>query len=235
MKRNRQNTRRSRPDVLKLAALGSAGLGLVCGAKADSLITFEGFTTINIPINSIPGFADNISVSTPDYIASLGLGGILGTPDISLEWVGQWDSYPGWDGRGSVGQTDFNGGPMVSILFMPSASFAVQLASFDLDEWAGGGDGSIAWSVAGLNSGLLASGNWTMGTAGGRTTIAPGVNGQLGETLTLSLQLNSGGPSYFALDNLTFAQVPEPSAIGLGVLAAAGALGAAAMRRRKRA
>jgi MYXO-CTERM domain-containing protein len=51
----------------------------------------------------------------------------------------------------------------------------------------------------------------------------------------LSLQLSSGSPSYFALDNLTFAQVPEPSAIGLGILAAAGALGAAAMRRRKRA
>lgn len=235
MKRNSQNTRRSRADVLKLAALGGAGIGLVCGAKADSIITFEGFAENNLSINTIPGFGDNISASTPDYIASLGLGGILGTPDISLEWVGQWDSYTGWDGRGSVGQSDFNGGSTVSILLMPSASFAVRLASFDLDEWAGGGDGSIAWSVAWINSGLLASGNWTMSAAGGRTTIAPGVNGQLGEVLTLSLQLNGGGPSYFALDNLTFAQVPEPSAIGLGVLAAAGALGAAGMRRRKRA
>lgn len=235
MKRSRQKVPTSRADVLKLAALGSAGLGLICGARADSIITFEGFTGNNVPINTIPGFGDNIAVTTPDYVATPGLGGVLGTPDIFLDWVGTWDSYTGWDGRGSVGQSDFNGGPMVSILFVPSASFAVRLASFDLDEWAGGGDGSIAWSVAGANSGLLASGNWTMSTAGGRNTIAPGVNGQVGESLTLSLQLNSGVPSYFALDNLTFAQVPEPSAIGLGILAAAGALGAAAMRRRKRA
>src|SRR6185295_14932394 len=101
-----------------------------------------------------------------------------------------------------------------------SLSSAVRLLSFDLDEYAGGGDGSIAWSIGGLSSGVLASGNWTMSQAGGRTTIAPGASGQLGEALTLSLQLNSGAPSYFALDNLTFAQVPEPSAIGLGVLAA---------------
>jgi hypothetical protein len=235
MKRPPQKTRTSRADVLKLAALGSAGFGLVCGAKADSIITFQGFTSDNSSIASIPGFGDNISLTTPDYIATPGLGGILGTPDISLDWVGQWDTYRDWDGRGSVGQTDFNGGPNVSILFMPSALSAIRLLSFDLDEWAGGGDGSIAWSIGGLSSGILASGNWTMGNAGGRTTIAPGVSGQLGEALTLSLQLNSGSPSYFALDNLTFAQVPEPSAIGLGVLAAAGALGAAAMRRRKRA
>jgi MYXO-CTERM domain-containing protein len=46
--------------------------------------------------------------------------------------------------------------------------------------------------------------------------------------------LNSGRPSYFALDNLTFDQVPEPSTLALGVLPAV-ALGAAAMRRRRRA
>jgi hypothetical protein len=235
MKINKSRTRKPSADVVKLAALGGTGLSLVCGAKADSIITFEGFTGNNSSINTIAGFGDNISLTTPDYTATLGLGGILGTPDISLEWVGQWETYTDWNGRGSVGQTDFNGGPNISILFTPSALSAVRLLSFDLDEWAGGGDGSIAWSIGGLNSGVLASGNWTMGNAGGRTTISPGVSGQLGEALTLSLQLNSGGPSYFALDNLTFAQVPEPSAIGLGVLAAAGALGAAAMRRRKRA
>jgi len=234
MNHNRRKIQRSKADVLKLAALGSAGLGLVCGAQADSIITFEGFTADNTSINSIPSFGDNISVTTPDYIATPGLGGILGTPDIFLEWVGQWDTYTSWDGRGAVGQSDFNGGSILSIVFVPTAASAVRIGAFDLDEWAGGGDGSISWSVAGFTSGLLASGNWTMGNTGGRTTITPGVSGQLGEALTLNLQLNGGAPSYFALDNLAFAQVPEPSAIGLGVLAAAGALGAAAMRRRKR-
>jgi hypothetical protein len=235
MKRHKHKAASARADILKLAALGSAGLGLVCGVRADTIITFEGFTGNNSSIATIPGFGDNVSAAAPDYIVSPGLGGILGTPDISLEWVGQWETYTSWDGRGSVAQSDFNGGPSLSILFMPSALSAVRLGAFDLDYYAGApGDGSIAWSISGISSGILANGDWTMGTAGGRTTIAPGVNGQLGETLQLSLQLNSGAPSYFALDNLTFAQVPEPSTIGLGLLAAAGALGAAAMRRRKR-
>jgi hypothetical protein len=116
----------------------------------------------------------------------------------------------------------------------PTAGFGVRLASFDLDEWQGGGDGNITWSVTGATSGALASGNFAMANTGGRKTVSPGVSGQLGEVLTLSLQLNTGGPSYFALDNLTFAQVPEPSALALGALGAVGALGAAAMRRRKR-
>lgn len=233
MKRSQKKTPPSRSDVLKLAALGGAGLGLVCGAKADTIITFEGFTSDNSSIATIPGYGDNVSVAAPDYIVSPGFGGILGTPDISLEWVGQWETYRSWDGRGTVAQSDFNGGPNVSILFMPSAAFAVRIGAFDLDEWAGGGDGSITWSISGISSGILATGNWTMSAAGGRTSILPGVSGQLGEVLSLSLQLNSGAPSYFALDNLTFAQVPEPSTVGLGILAAAGALGAAAMRRRK--
>ena len=106
--------------------------------------------------------------------------------------------------------------------------------SFELDEWAGGGVGSITWAVAGPSSGVLATGTWTMTDAGGRSLISPNVVGLGGEALTLSLQLNTGGASYFALDNLTFAQVPEPSTLGLG-LAGALALGAAAMRRRRRA
>jgi hypothetical protein len=39
--------------------------------------------------------------------------------------------------------------------------------------------------------------------------------------------LVSGLPSYIALDNLTFQQVPEPSTIALGLLG----LGALALRR----
>jgi len=235
MKSTRRRIGKPATDVRKLAVLGGAGLGLICGAKADSTITFQGFTDNNTSISSLPGYGDNISLSTPDYIASLGLGGVLGTPNISLDWLGQWDTYTGWDGRGSVGQSDFNGGSPISILFTPTPDLAVRVASFDLDEWQGGGDGNISWSLTGSTSGELATGNFVMNTAGGRKTISPGVTGQVGEAVTLSLQLNSGGPSYFALDNLTFAQVPEPSALALGALGAVGALGAAVMRRRKRA
>ena len=230
MKRHTHRVPRSRVNVVKLAALGGTGLGLVCGAKADTTITFGGFVTDNVRIGEIPGYGDNVVASSTDYTVSG-----LGTPNISLDWVGGWDTYTLWDGRGNVAQSDFNGGPNVSILFTPSAAFAVRLGSFHLDEWAGGGDGSITWSITGLNSGALASGVWNMSNAGGRSLITPGITGQLGEGLILNLQLNSGSPSYFALDNLTFAQVPEPSTLALGALGAATALGAAAMRRRQRA
>jgi MYXO-CTERM domain-containing protein len=73
-----------------------------------------------------------------------------------------------------------------------------------------------------------------MSDAGGRSAISPNITGLPGESLSLIFTLNSGLPSYFALDNLTFDQiaVPEPSAIALGALGAV-ALGAAAMRRRR--
>ena len=235
MKYRRRSARRSSKRVLKFAALSSATLGLACGAKAATVITFEGFTENNIAIASIPGFGDAVSAASADYQVTPGLGGVLGTPNINLDWLGMsWDSYTSWDSRGSVGQSDFSVDKTLSIQFAPVGAFAVSLMSFELDEWAGGDLGSITWSVAGPSSGVLATGTWTMTDAGGRSLISPNVVGLGGEALTLSLHLNSGDASYFALDNLTFAQVPEPSTLGLG-LAGALALGAAAMRRRRRA
>lgn len=224
--------RPSANKLLKWAAFGTAGL-VANHATGETLITFGSFTSDNTPISSLPGYGDNVSANSSDYTVSPGLTGVIGTPDITIDWVGQWDTYTAWDGRGEVAQSDFNGGP-ASIVFNPSSSIAVRLESFDLDEWAGGGRGDISWSVVGATSGTLASGNWSMNNMGGRSLLSPNVTGLLGESLTLSLTLNSGEPSYFALDNLTFDQVPEPSTLALGALGAV-ALGAAAMRRRRRA
>jgi hypothetical protein len=234
MSKQRRTARNSSRRVLKLAALGSAGLGLACGTKAATTITFEGFAGNNTQIATIPGYGDAVSAASADYQVTAGFGGVFGTPNIDLDWIGMsWDTYTGWDSRGSVAQSDFNADKMLSIQFSPAAAFAVQLMTFELDEWAGGGAGNITWSVAGPASGVLATGTWDMTDAGGRTLISPGAVGRIGEVLTLSLQLNTGAPSYFALDNLTFAQVPEPSALGLGVAGAVVAIGAAAMRRRR--
>lgn len=222
-------------DLVKLAMCGTVGLGVAQNASADTLITFGGFSADNISIGSIIGYGDNVSANSADYTVSLGMGGVVGTPNITLDWLGQWDTYTAWDGRGNVAQSDFNGGTL-SLLFTPTASTAVRLVSYDLDEYAAGGPGSIAWSISGSASGAMTNGNWTMGDAGGRSLVAPNVTGQFGESLTLTLTLNSGAPSYFALDNLTFDQlapVPEPSTLALGALGAL-AFGAALMRRRKR-
>jgi hypothetical protein len=201
---------------------------------AETTITFGGFQADNTPIASLPGFGDNVNASSADYNVSAGVAGIVGTPDITIDWLGQWDTYTSWDGRGNVGQTDFNGGNPISIMFTPSSGFGVRLGSFELDEWAGGGSGDITWSIAGSISGPLGTGNWTMSNAGGRSLVSPNISGVAGESLTLSFNLNTGSGSYFALDNLSFDQVPEPSTLALGALGAA-ALGATAMRRRRRA
>jgi hypothetical protein len=227
-----KSKRVGRKSLVSLAACGTVGLGLTHGASAATLITFGGFTVSNVSIGGLPDYGDNVTADSADYTVSSGLTGVIGTPDITLDWFGQWDTYIEWDGRGNVAQSDFNGGGLVSILFTPSATSAVRLVSFVLDEWAVGGEGSILWDVSGSTGQMLASGLWTMTNAGGRSVLAPNVIGAVGDPLTLNLTLASGAPSYFALDNLTFDQVPEPGALAL---ASAVAFGATSMRRRRRA
>jgi len=221
-------------QVFKLAACGTLGLG-VAQSKAETTITFEGFTSDNVSIGSIQGYGSNVSSDSADWNVAPGIRGIVGTPNITLDWSAPgWDSYTSWDGRGNVAQTDFNASPELALLFTPEGGAAVRIVSFQLDEWAGGDAGLIHWAVFGNQSGFLASGDWTMTTAGGRSSLNPNVAGRPGETLSLAFELGTGAPSYFAMDNLTFDQVPEPSTVALGALGAV-ALGAAAMRRRRRA
>ena len=221
-----------RSSLAGLAACGTVGLGLTEGASAAALVTFGSFQTSNMSIGGLPDYGDNIAADSEDYTVSRGLTGVIGTPDITLDWIGQWETYIEWDGRGDVAQSDFNGGSVLSILFTPSATSAVRVVSFELDEWVAGGDGQIMWDVSNSNGQMLASGVWTMNNAGGRSLVAPDIIGAIGDPVTLNLTLGSGLPSYFAVDNLTFDQVPEPSAL-LGSLPAV-TLGAAAMRRRRR-
>jgi MYXO-CTERM domain-containing protein len=218
--------------LVKWAACGTVGLGLTHETSEATLVTFGGFPANNLSIASLPDYGDNVAANSADYTVSPGIANVIGTPDITLDWFSQWDTYTDWHGRGNVAQSDFNGGITASILFTPSPTSAVRLVSFELDEWVAGGAGSIAWDVTD-SSGIRTSGTWTMTDAGGRSVVAPNIVGVLGDPLTLNLTLISGAPSYYALDNLTFDQVPEPSTLTLALPAAA--LGAAAMRRRRSA
>ena len=241
MKRGKMNLGGPAPKVacfsrlLKLAAYGTLGLG-AAQSKAETIINFEGFTSPNVSISAIPGYGDNITADSADWEAYSGRTRVVGTPNITLDWGLGWDTYNDWDGRGSVAQTDFNAASEISLLFTPEAGAAVRIVSFQLDQWGMDpmGAGLVHWAVAGNLSGVLASGDFTMTTAGGRTLFISDVSGQLGEPITLNFEPGTGSPSYFALDNLTFDQVPEPSTVAIGALGAV-ALGAAAMRRRRRA
>jgi hypothetical protein len=208
-----------------------AGLAAVQTAQATTEVTFGGFTANNVDISTLAGYGDNVTASDANYTVSLGVGGAVGTPNIALDWGAGYQTYTSWDGRGNVAQADFGFGTNINLTFTPELGYGVLLESFVLDEWAGGGDVSVSWSVFDAQ-GTLASGTWLKSTAGGRdqvpTGLAPG-DIRLNQPVTLRFTLNSGEPSYIALDNLTFSQVPEPSVLALGLLG----LGALALRRRR--
>ena len=129
--------------------------------------------------------------------------------------MGNWDQYSKWDGRGDVYQIENSSiASPIKIVLTPDSGYAVNLVSFDLDEWVGGGDMTLRWTISGDRSGTLASGVWDNfsiandpADAGGRSMIRPNVTGSDGEALILSFAQTSGDGTYLAMDNLTFNQV----------------------------
>ena len=225
----------------KVALAGLGAMVAANSAQAFTTLTNDAFAGNNNDLNSTwPNYGDNVAASGGNNTVGV-TNGITGTPDITLAFTAGevYHTYTAWDGRGNVVQLeDIGAVDPFEIIFTPATGFGVEIISFDLDEWAGGGDTSVDWEISGGASGTLANGTWNdfntandPGDGGGRSTISPNAPGQFDEALTLQLSYQSGAGSYLAMDNLTFAQVPEPSAAALVGL---GALGAAALRGRRR-
>jgi MYXO-CTERM domain-containing protein len=201
-----------------LAAAGLASAGSL--VQANTTTTLTGLGATNTPI--------------PDGHGS--------NAEVTLAWSPEWQQYADWNGRGDVYQIDQR---ITSITFTPtSPSIRLFIDSFELDEWAGGGDTSAEWSISGSTSGLFVSGTWTDKNtandptdAGGRTLITPHAQGLVGEALTLVFDHTASGGfiSYLAMDNLTFSStiIPEPSTAVMAWLGVGG-LGALAMRRQRK-
>lgn len=238
--------------LLRLASSGAAGLALAQSVHAATLLQFTNIGANGGNPRMDDTYGDNVTASNPTtgIVTTLGVDGITGTPDIALAYnsvavptTGSWDSYSGWDGGRSVLQTEYSstGANTLTMTFTPTATAGVLINSFSLDEYTGGGNSVVAWSIKN-GATTIVSGTWNdfsdaIGGNGGQSTVNTGMtfaqataNG--GSVLTLQLVLQSGRGSYQALDNLSFDQVtvPEPSS---ALLAAAG-LGAAAMRRRRK-
>lgn len=197
-----------------LVALAAGTFGVAGSAGAATVLTGDNGTT-NDPVATNHG------------------SNATGTPNVTLTWDADWDSYAGWpnDPGNGVYQHDNDAGSPHTIVFTPDAGWNVSITSFLSNSWQGGGDIAFDWSVTGSSSGLIASGTET--TSDGTTeTIVIGAAGTGNETLTLSIDQVGGTASYFAIDNLAFdqAQVPEP---GTAVLALGG-LGAITMRRKRK-
>ncbi len=193
------------------------------GASCTATTSFASIVTLT----GVAGVGSNSNIPA-DH------GSVAG--EVDLDWTpnggGGWQTYTAWPNGGDNGDVYQIDGNDVSINFAPLANVELTIQDFDLNVWPGGGDTSVDWSVlAGPGGNILASGSVVV-TNGSVLNVAPNFVGSAGQALTLRLLQLNGGPSYLAMDNLTFATnvVPEPTSLtmlGLG-------LGAAAMRRRKR-
>lgn len=91
--------------LVKWAACGTVGLGLTHETPAATLVTFGGFAANNTAIASFPDYGDNVAANSLDYTVSPGIANVIGTPEITLDWFSQWDTYTDWNGRGNVAQS----------------------------------------------------------------------------------------------------------------------------------
>lgn len=219
---SRSTSKRRQKLLASLAAAGVAGTGSLAHADTSATLTGVMPTVTN---DAVP--VDHGS-----------------NAEVGLAWSvdpDRWDQYANWDGRGDVYQVDQ---PLTNIKFTPSAAnIKVTISTFELDEYAGGGNTSALWSVIGSVSGPIASGAWVdFDTAhdpndqGGRSLVAANATGIPGEMLTLAFDhTGTGSISYLAMDNLTFSAmiIPEPATAVLSWLGVGG-LGAMAMRRRRK-
>jgi MYXO-CTERM domain-containing protein len=239
---NRNSNMKVQPSkLLRLAALGAAGLSLVQATHAATVLT-------GIVNDTIANTGDETNDNLPANHGS----NAVGTPNLALTWsptgsfntttANGWQIYHTWPNAGTGGdayQLDragnpYNGALTYSVAFTPSsATIAVVLTSIDLNDWSGGSPAgtTLNWSVVGSVSGLLGSGTGVVVTDAVQS-LGLGFQGIGGEIVTLNLIPTAGAGSYFAVDNLSFDQVtvPEPS----GAILAATGLGALALRRRRK-
>ena len=218
-------------------------IGILFSAATGSHATIVGFgqlggSNVTVPAN----LASNATAAGNGFVVSNGA-----TPGIALTWDAAWDIHTStffapienqtvggtlWDDEGNgprIGQLDVGSH---TIGFSAAPGVSMILNSFDFGHTAET-PGTTAWNLSLTDS--TATAVWQQSvtfTNGGTFTIAPNFTGVAGASYTLnfirtSQTYNSDGRH--AIDNLSFRQVPEPSAALLAGMGVAGLL----RRRRK--
>ncbi len=219
-----------------------ATAALFLGTLSLAHATVIGFGQIGGSNTTVPSdLGSNATADGNGFVVTNGT-----TPNIALTWDGGWDIHTSgffaatedqsvgggdWDNEGGIpriGQLDFG---THSIAFTVDPGFALVLGSFDFGHTAETA-GTTAWDISLTDSSLTEVWQTTVAFVNGQVvTVTPGFTGELGEDYTLSFERTAesyGSNGRHALDNLSFTQVPEPSAAALVGLAGWGLL----LRRR---
>lgn len=202
---------------LRPAAIAALGVFLGRGAQADTIVDFD---TAPLGNNNPVGqsFGDFAAVSS-DGVTVVG----FGTPNIDLTWSGngaQWQYYI--DSVWSGGQLDSSGvGDANKIVFAPnSAAARVVLKSFNFHPYYVS-DERYTYSVSVLAGAAVVSGPTPITFISDATKNHPvsiNYTGAPGQTLklqitrvasTLSGAEYEGSTQNIAVDDITFAQLPE--------------------------
>lgn len=210
---------------LRPVALVALGVFLGRGAQADTVLDFE-LIPPGQPVNDTPGvlqtFGDNAAASS----AGVTVTG-FGTPNIGLRWAGigfsdtRWDFYH--DGGSVWNATQLNdSAPDTShiLKFTPnSAAARVVIKSFNFHPYYISTE-RFTYNVSVLAGTNVVSGptNLSFVSDSAKHLVSLNYTGALGQTLKLRLdRLTStltgneveGNPYDIAVDDITFAQLPE--------------------------
>jgi hypothetical protein len=209
--------KRSKLGRLRPYAIVAIGIVLGRGAQADTIITFDAGVANNTAITA--PFGSNVSASGPG-VSVVG----LGTPGIGLTWGGgpgataRWEYYN--DAVWSAGQLNGStNGFFHSILFTPTPSVAVTLDSLNFHPYYIDPSETFnyGWSVLDGTT-VLTSGSINFSSDATKNhPVNINFTGNIGEALTLRLDRigGTGSGQNIAVDDVRFAQVPEPSTLAL--------------------
>ncbi len=216
---------------LKPVALTGTGVFLGRGACADTTLTFDARPSgqgQNAAI--LQSFGDNVVGPSPG-VSVVG----NGTPDIGLTWratpspnnvdtTTRWDYYI--DSVWSAGQLNSSHvGDFHELVFTPTSTTSVVLKSFNFHPYYNSTERfTYEWSVLG-GANVLTNGNITFLSDGTKNhPVEIFHSGSQGQELVLRLtRLDStlngdeieGGAGNIAVDDITFAQFPEPTGLTL--------------------
>lgn len=201
---------------LKFVAAMAVGVALGRSAQADTILTFDA-----VPPGQVNGeviiqsFGDNAGVSSPGVEVAG-----FGTSAIGLTWGGsgpaRWDYYiDEFSDVWRAGQLDGSTvGRSHTIVFAPSPTAAVAIKSFNFHPYYDSAETfDYAWSVRAGNT-VLASGTISFASNASKDhPVNVNYTGSLGQALTLRLDRTggTGGGQNIAVDDIRFAQLPEPA------------------------